>query len=61
MTKPTARTLPEQGEGGMQQPKKRLTTSAMIASLAALASAPNPRRSAMPWSRRRRNGRRSSA
>ncbi|HET6520814.1 MAG TPA: hypothetical protein VFG47_13485, partial [Geminicoccaceae bacterium] len=32
--------LPEQGEGGMQQPKtvkptKRLTTSAMIASLAA--------------------------
>lgn len=26
--------LPEQGEGGMQQPKKRLTTSAMIASLA---------------------------
>ena len=30
-----ARTLPEQGEGGMQQPKKRLTTSAMIASLAA--------------------------
>jgi transketolase len=27
--------LPEQGEGGMQQPRKRLTTSAMIASLAA--------------------------
>jgi transketolase len=27
--------LPEQGEGGMQQPKKRPTTSAMIASLAA--------------------------
>ena len=27
--------LPEQGEGGMQQPKKRLTISAMIASLAA--------------------------
>ena len=35
MTTPTSRTkLPEQGEGGMQQPKKRLTTSAMIASLA---------------------------
>jgi transketolase len=32
MTRQT--TLPEQGEGGMQQPKKRLTTSAMIASLA---------------------------
>lgn len=31
-TSPTK--LPEQGEGGMQQPKKRLTTSAMIASLA---------------------------
>ena len=59
--KPTARTLPEQGEGGMQQPKKRLTTSAMIASLAGLASAPGRRRSAMPWSRRRRTGRRSSA
>jgi transketolase len=35
MTAQTSRTLPEQGEGGMQQPKKRLTTSAMIASLAA--------------------------
>ncbi|MDX1541309.1 MAG: transketolase family protein [Geminicoccaceae bacterium] len=32
-TQPTR--VPEQGEGGMQQPKKRLTTSAMIASLAA--------------------------
>ena len=27
--------MPQQGEGGMQQPKQRLTTSAMIASLAA--------------------------
>lgn len=36
MTTQVSRTaLPEQGEGGMQQPKKRLTTSAMIASLAA--------------------------
>jgi transketolase len=36
MTTQTSRTaLPEQGEGGMQQPKERLTTSAMIASLAA--------------------------
>jgi transketolase len=35
MTTQTSRALPEQGEGGMQQPKKRLTTSAMIASLAA--------------------------
>ena len=35
MSPQTSRTLPEQGEGGMQQPKKRLTTSAMIASLAA--------------------------
>jgi transketolase len=36
VTAQTSRTaLPEQGEGGMQQPKKRLTTSAMIASLAA--------------------------
>jgi transketolase len=35
MSTQTSRTrLPEQGEGGMQQPKKRLTTSAMIASLA---------------------------
>jgi transketolase len=35
MTTQASRTkLPEQGEGGMQQPKKRLTTSAMIASLA---------------------------
>ncbi|HEX6110972.1 MAG TPA: transketolase family protein [Geminicoccaceae bacterium] len=35
MTTQTSSTkLPEQGEGGMQQPKKRLTTSAMIASLA---------------------------
>jgi transketolase len=35
MTAQTSRALPEQGEGGMQQPKRRLTTSAMIASLAA--------------------------
>ena len=35
MSPQNSRTLPEQGEGGMQQPKKRLTTSAMIASLAA--------------------------
>jgi transketolase len=35
MTTQTGRPVPEQGEGGMQQPKKRLTTSAMIASLAA--------------------------
>lgn len=35
MTTESARPkLPEQGEGGMQQPKQRLTTSAMIASLA---------------------------
>ena len=33
--KTTPARLPEQGESGMQQPKKRLTTSAMIASLAA--------------------------
>jgi transketolase len=35
MTAQTSRALPEQGEGGMQQPKRRRTTSAMIASLAA--------------------------
>jgi transketolase len=35
MTPQTSRPLPEQCEGGMQQRKKRLTTSAMIASLAA--------------------------
>ena len=35
MTTQSSRPPPEQGEGGMQEPKKRLTTSAMIASLAA--------------------------
>jgi transketolase len=42
MTTQTARPVPEQGEGGMQQPKKRLTTSAMIASLAASGQRTKP-------------------
>jgi transketolase len=46
MTTQTSRTaLPEQGEGGMQQPKKRLTTSAMIASL----TAPGQRTKSAPF------------
>jgi transketolase len=45
MSAQTSRTLPEQGEGGMQQQKKRLTTSAMIPSLAA----PGQRTKAAPF------------
>ena len=60
MTRPTARTLPEQGEDGMQQPKKRLTTSAMIASLAGPGQRTKPAPFGHALVAEAANGRRSS-